>query len=65
MKFKVTEVDDPEQKEFVLEQNALHVACEGGFADVARFLMKMGIRPCTVDSLGRSSLLIACEYAHF
>ena len=65
MKFKVTEVDDPEQKEFVLEQNALHVACEGGFADVARFLMKKGIRPCTVDSLGRSSLLIACEYAHF
>ena len=64
MIFKATAVGDPEQKEFELEQNALHVACESGRDDVVEFLIKKGINPCKVDSLGRSSLLIACEYKH-
>ena len=64
MECNATSVDDPEQEEFVFEQNALHVAREGGSANDVRFLMKKGIFPCTVDSPDRSSLLIACEYAH-
>ena len=64
MIFKATAVGDPEQKEFELEQNALHVACESGHDDVVEFLIKKGINRCKVDSLGRSSLLIACEYKH-
>ena len=64
MIFKATAVDDPEQKEFALEQNAMHVACESGHGNVVAFLKKKGISPCKVDSLGRSSLLIACEFGH-
>jgi hypothetical protein len=64
MMFKATAVDDPEQSEFTLEQNALHVACKSGRDDITRFLMKKGTNPCKVDSRGRSSLLIACEYGH-
>ena len=56
--FKATAVDDAEQSEFTLEQNALHVACESGRDDIIRFLMKKGMGPCKVDSLGRSSFLI-------
>ena len=43
-------------------KNALHVACERGFKDVVRFLLKNGAEPNSISTTDQSSALTLAAY---